>query len=192
MSDGMARAPRADAQRNQRALLAAAAEVFVSSGVDAPVREIARQAGVGVATIYRHFPSRSELIVAVYRHQIDFCATAGPELLEARESPHAALAEWIDLFVDFLVTKHGLAEALHSDEGAFSGLHGEFIDRLVPVCADLLQAACEAGEVRADIEAYALMRGVGNLCIGGEGGGDYQPRRLVRLLVRGLRCADLG
>ncbi|GAA2725525.1 helix-turn-helix domain-containing protein [Actinocorallia aurantiaca] len=182
-----ARPRRADARRNQEALLDAAAAVFVESGVEAPVRDIAARAGVGTATIYRHFPTRADLIIAVYRHQIEACAEAGPALLEAGPTPHAALGRWIDLFVDFLVTKHGLAAALRSDDTAFDALHAHFLDRLLPVCARLLDAAAASGEIRSDLEAYELMRGVGNLCIGAESDPRYDARRLVGLLVAGLR-----
>jgi AcrR family transcriptional regulator len=178
---------RADARRNELSLLDAAAATFITSGVDAPVRDIAAKAGVGVGTIYRHFPTRADLIVAVYRHQVEACAEAGPTLLAANSSPHAALAQWIDLFVDFLVTKHGLAGALQSDNAAFQTLHAYFIDRLVPVCAELLDAAAAAGEVRGDLEALQLMRGVGNLCVGAENNPDYDARPLVALLISGLR-----
>jgi AcrR family transcriptional regulator len=178
---------RADARRNQETLLDAAAEVFVTSGVEAPVRDIAAKAGVGTGTIYRHFPTRADLIIAVYRHQVEACAEAGPELLATSASPHAALAQWINLFVDFLVTKHGLAAVLHSDSAGFETLHAYFIDRLLPVCARLLEAAAAAGETRPDVDAYALMRGVGNLCIGAGNDPRYDARRLVDLLVEGLR-----
>ncbi|MGY4770008.1 TetR/AcrR family transcriptional regulator [Kribbella sp. CWNU-51] len=178
---------RADARRNEKTLLDAAAAAFVDSGVDAPVRDIAGRARVGVATIYRHFPTRADLIIAVYRHQVEACAEAGPALLADSTSPHAALASWIDLFVDFLVTKHGLAEALQSDDAAFQTLHTYFLDRLVPVCAKLLEAAAAAGEIRADVDAYELMRGVGNLCIGAENDVRYDARRMVGLLIAGLR-----
>ncbi|QEU82173.1 TetR/AcrR family transcriptional regulator [Streptomyces subrutilus] len=180
---------RADARRNVEALLDAAAAVFVASGVEAPVRDIAAEAGVGMGTIYRHFPTRADLIIAVYRHQVEACAEAGPALLAAAPTPHAALAGWIDLFVDFLVTKHGLAAALRSDDAGLAALHAHFLDRLVPVCARLLEAAVDAGEIRSDLEAYALMRGVGNLCIGADGDPRYDARRLVGLLVAGLRQA---
>ncbi|MFI7598843.1 TetR/AcrR family transcriptional regulator [Actinoplanes sp. NPDC049681] len=183
----MAGTKRADARRNEAALLDAAAEAFVASGVDVPVRDIAARAGVGVGTIYRHFPTRADLIVAVYRHQVEACAEAGPALLTAGGSPHAALARWIDLFVDFLVTKHGLAEALQSDDAPFKTLHAYFLDRLVPVCAELLDAAVSAGEIRPGMDAYQLLRGVGNLCIGAENNPRYDARRLVDLLVAGLR-----
>ncbi|QNE23334.1 TetR/AcrR family transcriptional regulator [Kribbella qitaiheensis] len=178
---------RADARRNEVSLLDAAAAAFVASGVDAPVRDIAAKAGVGVGTIYRHFPTRADLIVAVYRHQVEACAEAGPALLANNSSPHAALAQWIDLFVDFLITKHGLAEALQSDNAAFQTLHAYFLDRLVPVCAQLLEAAMQAGEIRFELAPVQLMRGVGNLCIGAENNPDYDARRLVDLLITGLR-----
>jgi AcrR family transcriptional regulator len=177
---------RADAQRNEAALLDAAGAAFVASGVNAPVREIATAAGVGVGTIYRHFPTRADLIVAVYRHQVEACAEAGPALLVDGPTAHAALGSWVNLFVDFLVTKHGLAEALQSDNAAFEALHTYFLDRLVPVCAQLLDAAAQAGEIGADIDAYELMRGIGNLCVGAENNPRYDARRLVALLIAGL------
>ncbi|MFD5699513.1 TetR/AcrR family transcriptional regulator [Streptomyces lasiicapitis] len=182
-----ARSKRADALRNKETLLEAAASVFVTSGVEAPVRDIAAKAGVGTGTIYRHFPTRADLIVAVYRHQVEACAEAGPALLASSETPHAALGRWIDLFVDFLVTKHGLAAVLQSDNAGFDTLHTYFIDRLVPVCAQLLEAAADAGEIRSDVEALVLMRGVGNLCIGADSDPRYDARRLVELLITGLR-----
>jgi AcrR family transcriptional regulator len=182
-----ARSKRADAQRNQQTLLTAAAAVFVTSGVDAPIREIAARAGVGIGTIYRHFPTRADLVVAVYRHQVEACAEAGPALLASAGSPLAALRQWIDLFVDFLVTKHGLANALRSDSTGFEALHAYFIDRLVPVCAQLLDAAVDAGEIRPGTHPYELMRGIGNLCIGRDSDPHYDPRRLVELLLLGLR-----
>ena len=178
---------RADARRNEKTLLEAAAAAFIASGVDAPVRDIAAKAGVGVGTIYRHFPTRADLIVAVYRHQVEACAAAGPELLADSSTPHSALARWINLFVDFLITKHGLAEALQSDDAAFATLHAYFLDRLVPVCAKLLDAAAAAGEILPDIDAFELMLGVGNLCIGADSNPRYDARRMVELVIAGLR-----
>ncbi|MDX3076139.1 TetR/AcrR family transcriptional regulator [Streptomyces sp. NPDC088354] len=182
-----ARPKRADARRNKETLLDAAAAIFVTAGVEAPVRDIAARAGVGTGTIYRHFPTRADLIVAVYRHQVEACAEAGPALLAAGTAPYAALAQWIDLFVDFLVTKHGLAAVLQSDNTDFQTLHAYFLDRLVPVCTRLVDAAAATGEIRTDVDAYQLMRGVGNLCIGAENDPRYHPRLLVGLLVAGLR-----
>ncbi|KJY16974.1 MULTISPECIES: TetR/AcrR family transcriptional regulator [Streptomyces] len=184
------RGKRADARRNRETVLAAAAEVFVTSGVDAPIRRIAAQAGVGMATIYRHFPTRADLVTAVYRHQIEACAEAGPTLLAAADSPFDALRRWIDLFVDFLVTKHGLADALQSDNERFAALHAYFLDRLLPVCAQLLDASVEAGDIRPGTQPYELMRGIGNLCAGRDGDPRYDPRRLIALLLQGLRRPD--
>lgn len=182
----MAPRKRADAQRNEQALLDAAAAAFVESGVDAPVRDIAARAGVGMGTIYRHFPTRAELIIAVYRHQVDACAEAGPALLR-EHPPLVALTTWIDLFVDFLVTKHGLAEALQSGDTRFEALHAYFLDRLLPVGTDLLAHAAAAGEIRADVPAYGLLRAIGNLCVGDGGDDRYDVRQLVEVLLAGLR-----
>lgn len=181
-----ARRKRADARRNEEALLSAAAAVFVHSGVNAPVRAIAAEAGVGTGTIYRHFPTRSALITAVYRHQVQECAEAGPRLLREAETVQEALRAWMDLFVDFLVTKHGLADTLTNDADGAGDMHAYFLDRLIPVCDGLLRAADREQELGATISAYELMRGVGNLCIGGSEEGRYNPRPLVRLLLAGL------
>lgn len=192
MAELAGRAPRrrADAERNEQTLLDAAAAVFVTSGVEAPVRDIAARAGVGVGTVYRHFPTRADLVVAVYRHQVEACAEAGPTCSTAGPTPYAALVRWIDVFVDFLVTKHGLAGALRPDSAQFAALHSYFLDRLVPVCARLLDAAVRSGEIRSNLEAYELMRGVGNLCVGAGSDPRYDARRLVGLLVAGLRGID--
>ncbi|EFL25382.1 TetR-family transcriptional regulator [Streptomyces himastatinicus ATCC 53653] len=188
--DGAGRAApskRKDARRNKETLLDAAATVFVRSGVEAPVRDIAAEAGVGMGTIYRHFPTRADLIIAVYRHQVEACAEAGPALLASSASPHAALGQWINLFVDFLVTKHGLAAVLQSDSSGFDTLHTYFLDRLLPVCTELFDAATAAGEIRSGLDPYEVMRGVGNLCIGAGSDERYDPRHLVELLIAGLR-----
>jgi AcrR family transcriptional regulator len=183
----VSRAKRADARRNEKTLLDAAAEVFVASGVDAPIRDIAAKAGVGTATIYRHFPTRADLIIAVYRHQVEGLAQAGPALLAAEETPYAALRQWVDLFVDFLVTKHGLAAVLQSDDSCFDPLHAYFLERLVPVCTQLFDAAVASGEIRSDVDALALMRGVGSLCVGANGKYGYDARWMVGILITGLR-----
>ncbi|GID28064.1 TetR/AcrR family transcriptional regulator [Paractinoplanes brasiliensis] len=183
----MERSKRSDARRNEETLLDAAAAVFVTAGVEAPVRDIAAKAGVGMGTIYRHFPTRADLIIAVYRHQVQACAEAGPALLASCGTPYEALARWIGQFVDFLVTKHGLAAVLRSDQAGFETLHTWFLDRLLPVCDQLLHAAADAGQIRADVEALTLMRGVGNLCIGAENDNRYHARQMVEVLIAGLR-----
>lgn len=182
-----ARPKRADARRNEAALLDAAAAIFVASGVEAPIRDIAARAGVGTATIYRHFPTRADLVIAVYRHQVEALAEAGPALLATSATPHAALGRWIDLFVDFLVTKLGLAAVLQSDDPCFDPLHSYFLDRLEPVCTQLLAVAAGSGEIRSDLNAHELMRGVASLCVGAGVSARYDARRLVELLIAGLR-----
>lgn len=173
-------------RRNQQDLLDAAAAVFVTSGVEAPVREIAAKAGVGVGTIYRHFPTRPELVVAVYRHQVEACAEAGPRLLAESATPEAALRAWVALFVEFLVTKHGLASALQGDSAGSDALHTYFVDRLVPVCASLLEAALQSVDTALPIDAYNVLKGIGNLCIGAASDTRYDAATLVQLLISGL------
>jgi AcrR family transcriptional regulator len=177
---------RADAQRSTDALLEAALAVFATSGVDAPVREIADRAGVGIATLYRRFPQRSDLIVAVFRHEVDACADAAP-VLAAEHAPGEALARWMQRYADFIATKRGLATALHSGDPAFNTLPVYFDQRLQPALRALLDAAAAAGQVRADIEPNDLLRAVGNLCMSVRDDSTDYTRRMVALLVDGLR-----
>jgi AcrR family transcriptional regulator len=177
---------RADAQRSEDALLEAALVVFATSGVDAPVREIAEKAGVGIGTLYRRFPQRSDLIVAVFRQQVDGCADAAP-VLAAEHAPGEALALWIQRYADFIATKRGLATALHSGDPAFNTLPDYFDERLQPALRALLDAAVAAGEVRTDIKPYDLLRAVGNLCMSSKDDHTGYVRRMVTLLVDGLR-----
>src|SRR5215813_11971730 len=161
--NGSDRRVRADAQRNLDTLLRSAAAVFATSGVDAPVREIAEKAGVGVGTVYRHFPQRADLVAAVFRHEIDACADAA-SLLAAEHEPGEALARWMQRYVDFIATKRGLAAALHSGNPAFEPLPAYFEKRLLPALRSLLDTAVAAGEVRADVDADDLLNAVVNLC----------------------------
>lgn len=172
-----ARPKRSDARRNEQSLLDAAAAVFVRAGIDAPVREIAREAGVGTGTIYRHFPTRADLVVAVFEHQVDSLASVGDDVV---------LRDWILSFADFLVTKHGLADAMASDRAGFERLHAGFVVRLEPVCARLLGAEVAAGRMRGDVRPLELMRAVGNLCIGAEGDDEYDAQRMIEVLLAGL------
>jgi AcrR family transcriptional regulator len=180
------RAVRADAQRNTEALLEAALAVFATSGVDAPVREIAVRAKVGVGTVYRHFPQRSDLIVAVFRHQVDACADAAP-VLATEHGPGEALARWLPRYADFIATKRGLATALHSGNPAFETLPAYFQKRLRPALRTLLEAAAASGEVRAVVEPDDLLRAVASLCMSAHDDGIAHARRMVALIVDGLR-----
>src|ERR1700743_491447 len=113
----------ADAQRKVNSLLQSAMEVFRTSGVDAPVREIAERAGVGLGTVYRHFPQRSNLIVAVFQSRVDACADAA-SVLASKYEPGEALARWMQHFVDFIATNRGLAAELHSVDPAYRSFAG--------------------------------------------------------------------
>lgn len=180
------RRKRADAQRNRDALLEAAKAVFATSGVDAPAKEIAHQAGVGVGTLYRHFPQRTDLVVAVLERESDACADAAPVLLAARE-PVAALANWLGRYTEFLGTKDGLATALHKGEPAFDGLAEYFWQRFGPALGSLLEAAAASGAIRSDVSPQELLSAVASLCLPVPGGGVDYSRRMVALLVDGLR-----
>jgi AcrR family transcriptional regulator len=177
---------RADAQRNLDGLLRAAMAVFAASGVDAPVREIAKTAGVGVGTVYRHFPQRSDLIKAVFRREIDACADAA-SVLAGEYDPGEALARWMQRFVDFISAKRGLAAALHSGDPAYEALPAYFDKRLRPALESLLDAAAAAGEIRAGVEPNDLLHAVARLCTPAHNVGPDHARRMVALLIDGLR-----
>ncbi|MBB3454203.1 AcrR family transcriptional regulator [Rhizobium sp. BK313] len=177
---------RADAQRNLDGLLQAAMTVFAESGVDAPVREIAKKAGVGVGTVYRHFSQRSDLIKAVFRREIDACADAA-SVLAKEHGPGEALAQWMQRYVDFISAKRGLAAALHSGDPAYEALPAYFDKRLRPALESLLGAAAAAGEIRAGVEPNDLLRAVASLCTSANDVGADHSRRMVALLVDGLR-----
>jgi AcrR family transcriptional regulator len=176
---------RADAKRNLEALLRSAKAVFATSGVDAPVREIAERAGVGIGTFYRHFPQRADLIAAVFRHEIDACAEAAP-ILAAEHAPGEALAKWMQRYAAFIATKRGLAPALHSGNPAFETLRAYFEQRVRPALRTLLDSAVAAGEIRNDVESDELLHAVASLCMPAQD--DGRAQRMVALLVDGLRC----
>src|SRR3954463_6581101 len=150
---------RADARRNVEALIEAAGTVFASSGVNAPAKEITDLAGVGVGTLYRHFPQRADLIAAVLHREIDVVAQAGPAL-SARHEPGEALRKWLRRYTDFVGTKRGFAAALHSGDAAFHAPPGYFRERMEPVLGALLAAAAATGEVRTDVSAKDLLHAV--------------------------------
>ncbi|MFI0482612.1 TetR/AcrR family transcriptional regulator [Actinomadura sp. 9N215] len=176
---------RADAQRSIDALLTAAAEVFTASGVDAPVRQITARAGVGAGTLYRHFPQRSDLIAAVFRHEVDACADAAPALAD-RHEPVEALTQWLRRFAGFIATKRGLSAALHSGDPAYDSLPSYFQQRFEPVLGALLAAAAEAGEIRPDADPEDLLRAVANMTLPAQDD-DGHTQRMIALLIDGLR-----
>ena len=187
-AEGPARPLRVDAQRNLDALLRAALEVFAAEGVDAPVRTIAERAGVGIGTVYRHFPNRSDLIVAVFRREVDACAQAAPELA-AEHEPIRALSLWVQRAVQFVAVKRGLSAALNSGDPAYAPLHDYLTGQLGPALQMLLDSAAAAGEVRAGIDGADLLQAIASLCHPPR---DSEPdpsraQRMVALLVDGLR-----
>lgn len=183
------RAPRkrrVDARRNTEALLEAAKSVFATSGVDAPAKEITDRAGVGVGTLYRHFPQRSDLVKAVFQREVDACADQAPALAAAH-APGEALERWLHRFTEFLAAKRGLASALHSGDPAFDELPGYFMQRFGPALGSLLDAAAAGGEIRPDFTPEELLYAVGNLCLDADEEGPERSRRMVSLLIDGLR-----
>jgi AcrR family transcriptional regulator len=185
------RAMRSDARQNLDALLEAAKTEFAASGVDAPVRAIAERAGVGVGTLYRHFPRRSDLISAVFRREMDACVTAATEI-EATFPPDEALDRWTLRYTQFVATKQGLAAALHSGDPAYAPLADYFSARLTPTLERLLESARRSGVRIQDVDAGEFLGAVANLCHGAEqhGRSPAHAERMVRLLLAGLRASD--
>ena len=184
-TEAEARPLRSDARRSLDALLQAAKEVFAASGVDAPVREIAARANLGVGTVYRHFPSRADLIAAVFRREMDACADAAAMLAE-QHTPFDALALWMQRFAAFFATKRGLASALHSGDAAFEALPAHFDRRLRPALETLLASATAAREIRADVVADEILHAIARLCSSSAHDDNGQAGRMVALLADGL------
>jgi AcrR family transcriptional regulator len=183
-----ARAMRADARENREKLLRAASKHFAASGPDVSLELVARTAGVGIGTLYRHFPTRETLIEAVYRNEVDqLCAAAG-ELL-ATLPPDAALAEWMERFVAYATTKRGLLGALKSVAASQSDLFPTTRERLLAAVGELLEAGIAAGRIRPDVEAgdvLTSMNAVWTIDAESERWA-IQARRVLRLLMDGLR-----
>lgn len=170
-------------QRNIDAVLAAAAEVFAADGVDAPVRRIIARAGVGAGTLYRHFPERSDLITAVFRHEVDACAESASTLADQHD-PVEALTLWLQQVARFVVDKRELKPAMHSGEAAYRSLPAYFMERFIPVLERLLDNAAAAGEIRADISPEDMLRAVSSVVAPDD---EAYTTRMVALIVDGLR-----
>lgn len=177
---------RADARENRARLITAATAAFAEKGADAPLEDVARRAGVGIGTLYRHFPQRSDLIAAVFRHEVDACADAAPALAADHE-PVEALVQWLLRFSGFIATKRGLSAALHSGDPAYDSLPSYFQQRFVPVLGALLDAAAKTGRIRSDADPEDLLFAVANLTLPAEEDAGGRTRRLIALLVDGLR-----
>jgi AcrR family transcriptional regulator len=178
---------RADAQRNRDKLLTIAVAAFAERGVDASLEDIARQAGVGIGTLYRHFPTRDALMEAVYRHQVELLCEAADDLVETQDADQA-LEAWMERFVEHVATKRGMAMALKSVIGKDSELFAYCHGRIRSSVQMLLANAVEAGAIRSDVEAADLLKALSGIClVSDQPGWQDQARRLVSLLHDGLR-----
>jgi AcrR family transcriptional regulator len=182
-----ARKPRADAQRNRIRLLETAKAAFAEKGSGASLDEIARTAGVGAGTLYRHFPTRDALIEAVYRNETEQLVAAATRLAATRP-PMTALREWLLLFVDYMATKHGMYEALNSIVGGTSDLYSASTAQVKQAIAKLIDRAVASGDIRLDLDPLDLLRalaGVANISPGPDG--KQAAKRMVDILIAGVR-----
>jgi AcrR family transcriptional regulator len=181
------RKPRADAQRNRDRVLEAAKEAFTRLGADASLDDIAKQAGVGAGTLYRHFPSRDELLEAVYRTEVEKLAAAEQKFAETMP-PIEALRAWMYLFVDYIETKKLIAPALNTMVGGASKVFEASYGQVWDAIRALVKRAIKSGDIRKDLDAVDLLRaliGVANVA----SSPDWQQsaRRLVDILITGSR-----
>ncbi|RWC90988.1 MAG: TetR/AcrR family transcriptional regulator [Mesorhizobium sp.] len=178
---------RADAQRNRDKLVEVAAQAFATDGVDASLEEIARQAEVGIGTLYRHFPTREHLVEIVYRREVEALCLAAEEL--ARDHPaDVALELWMQRFVDYIATKRGLATSLRLLLNTNSTLFSDTSGRVSQALKRLVEAAAAAGTIRADVDASDVLHALGGI-YSAPNTPDWRDRsgRLVKLLMDGLR-----
>ena len=184
---GAGRPLRADARRNRDRLLAVATEAL-RDDVEIPLETIAERAGVGIGTLYCHFPHRDALIEAAYRHEVEELCDAAPVLLATAPDAITALREWADRFVGYVATKRGLAGALRTALGSDTTLFTETRDRITGALNLLLEACRAEGSVRADIEASDVLLTLGGVWTVPDGPQwESQVRRVLDLVVGGLR-----
>ncbi|PDQ21909.1 TetR family transcriptional regulator [Mesorhizobium sanjuanii] len=178
---------RADAQRNRDRLIVIAAAAFAAHGVDASLEEIARQAGVGIGTLYRHFPTREHLVEVVYRREVEGLCQAADELSRT-EAPDVALEQWMQRFVDYIATKRGLSTSLRILMSTNSTLFSDISGRVTQALRRLVEAAVANGSIRGDVDASDVMHALGGIYSAPDTR-DWRDRsrRLVKLLMDGLR-----
>ncbi|MCA0060320.1 MULTISPECIES: TetR/AcrR family transcriptional regulator [unclassified Mesorhizobium] len=178
---------RADAQRNRDRLVEVAASVFAERGIDASLEEIARRAGVGIGTLYRHFPTREHLVEVVYRREVEGLCAAADELATKHPSD-VALEEWMRRFVDYIATKRGLATSLRILLTANANLYSDTSGRVSAALRRLVEAAVAEGTIRGDVDASDVLHALGGIYSAPDTP-DWRDRsrRLVRLLMDGLR-----
>jgi AcrR family transcriptional regulator len=183
----IARKPRADALRNRERILEVAKEAFTQHGANASLDEIAKQAGVGAGTLYRHFPTRDVLIEGVYRNEVEKLAASAARFAETM-SPLEALRAWMLLLVDYIAAKHIIAPALNTIAGGPSRLHEGSRTMIQGAIDELVKRAKKSGDLRGDLDAFDLLRALIGVSHVGSGA-DWQEsaRRLVDILIAGSR-----
>jgi AcrR family transcriptional regulator len=182
-----ARPQRADAQRNRGRLLDAAVRAFSNDGPDVPLDAIAKAAGVGIGTLYRHFPTREALVEAAYRNELARLCDAVADLLQTLP-PDVATRTWMDRFVDYMTTKRGMADALRAVIASGGNPYAQSRDRLTAAITTLLQAGAAAGTVRSDVEPGDVLASLSGVSLAAvEPSQRDQASRLLDLLMDGLR-----
>jgi AcrR family transcriptional regulator len=187
LAEAETHAPRADATRNREQLLAAATGVFMSADIEPSMRAIAREAGVGIATLYRHFPTRESLVDAVYRDQVVRLTNGARELL-GRLPPAAALRRWMDLFGDWIATKNSMLDTLLSMIQSGEIAHAQTRTELLTAIATILDAGRMAGDLRPDVTAEDIAAAlIGIFTVAPRPQREATASRLLNLLMDGLR-----
>jgi AcrR family transcriptional regulator len=178
---------RRDAQRNREKLLAAAVELFAERGTEGSLEEVAKRAGVGIGTLYRHFPTRDALVEAAYRNEVAQLRAAADEML-AELPPDRALEVWMRRFVEYGTAKRGMRDALQSIAGSGSDLFADTRGQVTESVAVLLRAGAEAGTLRSDVEAEDVLRAMGAIWLVADGDDWAEDAlRVLRLVMDGLR-----
>jgi len=183
---------RADARRNRERLVEVAAAEFAARGAEASLEEIARRAGVGIGTLYRHFPTREHLVEAVYRREVE-ALSAAADALARRLAPDVALAEWMQRFVDYIAAKRGMAESLRVLLTQKSGLFADTAGVVARAVERLVAAAVAEGSIRADVRGSDLLLALSGIYAAPDTPDWHErSRRIVRLLMDGLRAGARG
>jgi len=184
---GAVRKPRADARRNRDGLLEAAKATFAEVGAEASLDEIARRAGVGIGTLYRHFPTRDAVVEAVYRREVQQLADAAPRLIESM-APAEALRAWMRLFIDYIAAKKVIAPALKSSVAGGSAVYADSSVRINEAIGLLVERARASGDIRPNADSADLLRAlVGFAYVNSAPDWEASARRLIDLLIDGLR-----